>query len=175
MNKFADTLIVVFGSIGLATSTLAAPSGAVAEIKNAKGIKIGTATLTETPEGVSIQAGLKDLPPGAHGIHIHEKGSCLGSDFKTAGDHFAPHKKSHGLENANGPHAGDLPNVIVAENGKASFTGLSQGTILGKGKNSLFKSGGTAIVIHAKADDQLTDPAGDSGDRIACGVIKAIK
>ena len=174
MNQFKTAIIIVVASIGWATTALAAKTG-TAEIKDYKGKKVGVASFFETPEGVVIQAEIRGLPPGAHGIHVHERGTCLAPTFKSAGDHFDPGKKAHGLESEQGAHAGDLPNLEVAGDGTASYRGVAKGAILQKGKNSFLKSGGTAIVIHSKEDDQVSDPAGNSGDRIACGVIKASK
>lgn len=145
--------------------------GAHADLKNAKGEKVGTARLTSVGEGAKIQLKVFNLSPGVHAFHIHAVGKCDPPDFKTAGGHFNPQGKKHGLKNPQGPHAGDMENITVGPKGTAKVTILDPRVSLGEGPNSLFQPDGTAIVIHAKADDGMTDPAGNAGDRIACGVI----
>ncbi|MGA2000291.1 MAG: superoxide dismutase family protein [Terriglobales bacterium] len=148
------------------------------ELKNANGESIGTATLSPTvyvfrtgqshwhSKGVDIKLNLHSLPPGEHGIHIHRDPVCEGPDFKSAGGHINPEGKQHGLKNPEGPHAGDLPNI------KADAKGNVKTTITGQHVSMEQLEAGRALVIHAKADDEMTDPAGNSGERIACGVIK---
>ncbi|MFL5813623.1 MAG: superoxide dismutase family protein [Bdellovibrionia bacterium] len=143
-----------------------------ADIINSTGKKIGTATLMETKSGVQISLTANDLSPGAHGMHIHEKGSCEGPDFKSAGGHFNPDKRSHGFKNPQGHHAGDLNNITVGSDGTVKEKLVVRDVTLRPGaENSLMQSGGTSLVIHEKADDEKSDPAGNSGGRIACGVI----
>ena len=146
------------------------PSKAV-NLQNAQGKSIGTATLQQSAVGVAIKLNVHDLPPGDHGIHVHQVAKCEGPDFKSAGPHFNPDGKKHGLDSPDGPHAGDAPNFIVDANGKSKATVLAKGVTMGDDPHSVFTGGGTALVIHAKADDGKTDPSGNSGDRIACGVI----
>lgn len=142
-------------------------------IVNAKGEKVGQAMLTQTAQGVKVSVEAANLPSGAHGIHFHETGKCEGPDFKTAGAHFNPFGKKHGFLVPEGPHVGDLPNIEVDANGKVKTEFTTRLVTLEKGKpNSLLKAGGAALVIHEKADDYITDPAGDAGNRIACGVIQ---
>jgi Cu-Zn family superoxide dismutase len=112
------------------------------------------------------------LSPGKHGIHVHAAGICEPPDFKTAGGHFNPHAKKHGLKSPDGAHSGDLPNLEVGPNEKGKLTATLSNATLGVGDTaSLLGPNGSSIVIHAKADDEMTDPSGNSGDRIACGVI----
>src|SRR5215475_3946814 len=143
-------------------------------LQNGQGKNVGTATLQQSAVGVAIKLNVHDLTPGDHGIHIHQAAKCDGPDFKSAGPHFNPDAKKHGLDNPDGPHAGDIPNFIVDASGKSKATVLAKGVTLGDGANSVFTGGGTALVIHAKADDGKTDPSGNSGDRIACGVITKV-
>ena len=149
-----------------------AAKSAHADIVNAQGQKIGTARILAAKEGIKIEVNVSQLPPGTHGIHIHTVGKCEGPDFTTAGGHLNPDAKKHGKDNPEGPHAGDLLNIEVKGDGTAKATLLDTMATLGGGANSVFHEGGTAIVIHAKEDDYKTDPAGNSGPRIACGVIQ---
>ena len=145
---------------------------AKATLMNTQGQKVGEAKLTQTAEGVKIDLAVENLPPGVHAFHIHEKGDCLSHDFTSAGGHFNPFGKHHGLKNPQGPHAGDLPNLTVGPDGRATVSVVAKLVTLKEGeKNSLFQPGGTSLVIHEKADDNMSDPAGNAGARIACGAI----
>jgi len=143
-----------------------------ADIINAKGEKIGTATLHAAKSGVKINLNVSQLPAGTHALHIHGVGKCDPPDFKSAGPHFNPDNKKHGSKNPDGPHAGDLPNFDVGPDGTAKVSVVAPNVTLGDGPNSLFHPEGTALVIHEKADDYMTDPAGNAGARIACGVVQ---
>ena len=150
------------------------PKSAHADIANAQGAKVGTAKFTPYSGGVKVVVNVSELTPGEHGIHIHNVGKCEGPAFTTAGGHFNPTSAHHGINNTQAPHphVGDLANLTVGKNGKAKATFTIEGATLGDGTNSLFHEGGTSLVIHAKADDLMSDPSGNSGDRIACGVIE---
>jgi Cu-Zn family superoxide dismutase len=146
-------------------------STANAELKDAEGTAVGAATFTQTPAGVLIRLSLHGIPAGEHAFHIHAVGKCE-PPFTSAGGHFNPTGAKHGMMVCKG-HAGDMPNLHIPEDGALTIEVLNENVTLEKGKpNSLFDSDGSALVIHAKADDYKSDPAGDAGDRIACGVVQ---
>lgn len=160
-----DLMIPVSGEIQhkLATS-----------IVNSDGNEIGTAELTETKKGVKIRLTLRGVEPGEKAVHFHETAKCDPPKFTTAGAHFNPSKKEHGFDNPKGYHAGDLPNLVISKNGAVDFEIITSNVTLEKGKkNSLLDEDGSALVIHAGPDDYVTDPSGNSGDRIACGIIES--
>ena len=137
------------------------------------GDKAGTATLSEHPKGVEIKLKLKGVSPGYHGLHLHENAACEGEDFKSAGNHFNPDDKAHGLLHPKGAHAGDLKNIEANKDGEVDTTVIVKKTSLIQGKDSsLFDKGGTSLIVTSKADDGMTQISGDSGDRIICGEIK---
>ncbi len=141
------------------------------DMKDASGRGVGSAAIKSAAKGIEIKLKLHGMPAGEHAIHIHQNARCDAPDFKSAGAHFNPEGKKHGLDNPEGPHAGDMQNFIVDHTGKARADLRNPNVTVGKGNTSVFSNGGTALVIHAKADDMKSDPSGNSGDRIACGVI----
>lgn len=140
-------------------------------LQDADGRSVGDVVFEQTPNGVLITADLVDLPPGVHALHVHETGECE-PPFESAGDHFNPSGSEHGFRNPAGPHAGDLPNVHVPTSGTVEVDLFTPRFTLEQAANSLFDSDGSAVIIHAEADDYRTDPAGAAGSRIACGVIE---
>jgi Cu-Zn family superoxide dismutase len=146
----------------------AAETSARARLLDATGKQVGNATLEPTDGGTKVTLIVTGFKPGKHGFHIHAVGKCEAPDFKSAGPHFNPTGKKHGLESPQGAHAGDLPNLNVADDGAGSATNVAKGVKL----DALFAGDGTALVIHADPDDGKTDPAGNSGARVACGVIE---
>jgi Cu-Zn family superoxide dismutase len=179
LRKRRAGLLVLFGVLLLtlgAGVTLAQGGGtATAQLEDADSNPVGDATFTEGPNGVTINANLQPgqnaLGPGAHGVHIHETGNTS-PDFEAAGEHFNPSGAQHGLENPEGPHAGDLEEIVVNEDGSAYYQTLTNRITLSGGENSILDSDGSALVIHAGSDDQETDPGGNSGGRAVAGVIR---
>jgi Cu-Zn family superoxide dismutase len=148
---------------------------AVAPIRDVNGALVGTAQLSQDANGVvHVDIASLALPAGTHGIHFHQVGKCDGGTtaFSTAGGHFNPLGKEHGLSNPNGPHAGDAPNVVIPASGVGGVSFTTDRVSLTPGPTSLFDADGSAIVVHAGADDQLSQPSGNSGARIACGVVQ---
>jgi Cu-Zn family superoxide dismutase len=149
----------------------AAPAANItAPMRNAAGKDLGTLTLTEVGGGIGVSGRLTGLPPGVHGIHLHAVGRCEPPKFQSAGDHWNPTNRLHGLQNPKGPHNGDLPNLTVAGDSSTTVQLTSPGGTL-RYTNPLLDTDGAAVVVHARPDDYKSQPSGNSGDRIACGVV----
>ncbi len=151
------------------------PVQASAQLVDRNGKTIGTATFRDEAGGVIVNVDVKGLSPGLHAVHVHAVGKCDGPAFTSAGGHFNPAQRKHGLKSPDGPHAGDLPNMYVAKDGSGRFEALTDGITLKSGTTSIFDADGSALVIHAGVDDYTTDPTGNAGDRAACGVIAAAR
>ncbi len=176
----ARWMIVAAAGIGVAACTTGngmnqtpsappPPGGASAVLRTADGVEVGRAVATGVAGGVRVAVDASGLTPGAHGVHVHTTGRCDGPAFTTAGGHWNPGGMQHGTQNPSGPHAGDMPNLIAGADGRGSVAiTLPSGTMAG-----LLDADGAAFVIHAGPDDLKTDPAGNSGGRIACGVFEA--
>lgn len=185
--KTTASLLLAAFSLALAQPSSAVPGstrsqlGASAELTDTQGNVIGDVNFTEPvsddEQFVTIQLGLSPdagLEPGEYGFHVHQVGQCSPS-FDAAGDHFNPTDMQHGLLDPDGAHAGDLPNVVVAEDGTTTYVVNTRLMTLGEGERSIFDDDGSAVMLHAQADDYLTDPSGTSGDRIACGVVQEVQ
>lgn len=161
-------------ALGVLIALFAFSSASVAktkvELKDAQGKDVGRVVIWDEGPGVAMQLKLHDLTPGEHAIHFHQVPKCEAPDFKSAGGHFNPESKKHGFDNPDGHHAGDMKNFTVGANGKADVKVENADVTLKDGPHSLLTNG-AAVVVHAKADDYKTDPAGNAGDRVACGVI----
>jgi Cu-Zn family superoxide dismutase len=162
--------IAVLG-VSCVASFAAQAQTAKAPLKDAAGKDVGNVVLTQTPHGVLLKMTLKGIPAGEHAFHVHAVGKCE-APFTSAGGHFNPASKKHGMTVAEGSHAGDMPNLHIPASGELMIEVANGAITLAKGQpNSVFDADGSAIIIHAGADDYKTDPTGNAGDRIACGVI----
>lgn len=182
MGRKLLALLVLTGILTalVAGAALAQESGgaATAELRDGEGNTVGTAEFVEGPGGVVVTVSITGgIEPGEHGIHIHEKGDLSDPSFKSAGGHFNPTDAEHGFDNPNGPHAGDLENITVAEDGTAYYQTVNDRITLSAGPNSILDGDGSALIVHAMPDDYTTDDGPDgpgmSGDRIAAGEIEA--
>lgn len=165
-------IATVMAGLSVIAASPATAQSAKSTLRGADGQSVGTAVLTQTPAGVLVQLSLKGLPPGERAFHIHGVGRCE-PPFTSAGGHFNPTAKKHGLLAADGHHAGDMPNLHIPASGSLTVDVLNAAVTLEKGKpNSLFGPQGTAFIIHAGKDDYRSDPTGEAGGRIACGIIE---
>lgn len=157
--------------VGSSETRGAMPVAAViADVHDASGRSLGVLTFADAPTGIAVSGRLVGLAPGEHAMHIHAVGRCDPPTFASAGGHWNPTGREHGPRNASGPHLGDLPNIIVNADSVAVIDATSPGGTL-RSTNALLDADGASIVVHAGPDDYRTDPAGNSGARIACGVI----
>jgi len=173
--KIAWIMAVTALALVCAPQLVSAAGMAIADLYDPEGNHVGIATFTEGASGVTVAVNVHDLPPGIHALHIHAMGSCEKPDFKSAMGHFNPYGRQHGLKNPDGAHAGDLLNITIGQGGTGATIVAASLVTLGKGDNSLFRDRGTAIMIHAGPDDYTTDPTGNAGPRIACGVIRLVE
>ena len=168
-GALAGAVLLVAGCTGMITPE---NNMARAELRNAGGQEVGAATFTQVGNALRVLLEVQGLPPGVKGVHVHAVGMCEGPAFTSAGSHFNPHGREHGaLNHPKGPHAGDLPNITVGADGRGRLESTTELMSLGSGPGSVFDADGSAIVVHAAPDDFRTDPTGNSGARIACGVI----
>jgi Cu-Zn family superoxide dismutase len=165
----------IFSILALAVLVGAATASAQmkhVDLKDAKGSSVGMAMISPAKGGgVSIDLDVHGLTPGEHALHFHAAPKCEGPDFTSATGHFNPATKKHGMQNPEGPHAGDMNNFTVDAKGNAKATITNKNVTMGSEANSIYANGGTALMIHAAADDMKTDPSGNAGARIACGTI----
>ena len=179
MNRGKPILLTLFLSSAVACSSLVTRhpvAAATTALSDANGVLVGSAELWQEGSGVvHVEVTATGLPPGVHGLHFHAVGRCEGgaTAFATAGGHYNPLSREHGLNNAGGPHAGDAPNISVGADGKGHLSFTTNRATLTAGSVSLFDADGTALVIHGAADDQVSQPSGNSGARIACGVLRS--
>lgn len=172
MTNFHRLTIAALASIVCLAALPAAAQTASAALKTADGKDAGSVKLAQMPGGVLLTLSVKGLPAGEHAFHVHAVGKCE-PPFTTAGGHFNPGQKKHGIMSPEGSHAGDMPNLHIPASGDLTVEVMNAAITLEKGKtNSVFDADGSAIVIHAGKDDYKSDPAGDAGARIACGIIQ---
>ena len=166
-----NLLLIGLLGLGAACSLAAREPRAIAEIKDKDGRAIGRAMFRQQGDVVLVRVDVKGLKPGLHAVHVHATGRCDPPAFTTAGGHFNPANRKHGLNSSAGAHGGDLPNMLVAGDGTGAFAVKSDGFAIKPGAASVFDGDGSALIIHAGIDDHATDPTGNAGDRVGCGVI----
>lgn len=149
--------------------------GARAELRDARGNMVGTAVFSPAASGLKLDVQVQGFAAaaGEHGIHVHAVGKCEPDAFTTAGGHFNPTARKHGLNSPEGAHAGDMPNLVLDPQGNSTYVTTLAGISLGSDAGTILDADGSAVVIHAGPDDLVTDPAGNSGARVACGVVSA--
>ena len=173
MKRSTTKLAAILLAFQLPAAAFAISLSASATLIRGDGTTVGQAMLTPKDGGLWLEVEASGLTPGAHGIHLHAVGKCTAPDFASAGGHWNPMQHKHGTEAADGPHMGDLPNLVADDAGKAHLAALVSMATLDGSEMGVFDADGTAIVIHAGPDDYKTDPSGNSGARVACGVVRA--
>lgn len=171
MSRWAGTLAFVLLAGCASVGTSPGDGRARAELRDAGGRPVGTATFTQVGGAVRVQLEVKGLPPGVKAVHVHAVGRCEPPSFTSAGGHFNPRGRQHGAQNPAGPHAGDLPNITIAADGTGRLESTTELLTLRGGATSVFDGDGSALVVHAAPDDFKTDPTGNAGARLACGII----
>jgi Cu-Zn family superoxide dismutase len=177
-RSILQAFVVALLSIGCTSAVTRHPVAAAhVALTDVNGAAVGTAQLWQEAGGlVHVNATVASLTPGPHGIHFHAVGRCEGStQFNTAGAHYNPLNRDHGLTHPSGPHAGDAPNIVAGDDGRGNLSFTTDRVTLTSGGTTLFDADGTALIIHAAADDQVTQPAGNSGARVACGVVQSVR
>ncbi len=171
MRNVMFAVTIILGLVSAAAPAKAQSARAV--LQDQGGSQIGVIDFTQTDQGVRVDVRVEGLEPGVYGLHIHENAECAAPDFESAGGHFNPTGSEHGFLNSNGPHAGDLPNLQVDQEGRAWMEFVTARVSLDPGENDSLLQG-MSVVIHAGADDYITDPSGNAGERVACGLVEEL-